>query len=82
MATGSEILLTPQQHFDLSSIAQSRSLPAGYVFRAKTAFRIVEGQRSRGRWNAHLRVQNLARRLGRVNPDYDRGRRRLDSFFG
>src|SRR5258705_12537079 len=35
MASGSEILLTQQQHSDLSSIAQSRSLPAGYVFRAK-----------------------------------------------
>src|SRR4029077_15431039 len=35
MATGSEILLTQQQHSDLSSVAQSRSLPAGYVFRAK-----------------------------------------------
>jgi hypothetical protein len=31
MATGSELLLTEQQHSDLSSIAQSRSLPAGYV---------------------------------------------------
>ena len=35
MATGSEILLTKQQHSDLSSIAQSRALPAGYVFRGK-----------------------------------------------
>jgi len=30
----SEVLLTRQQHADLTSIAQSRSLPAGYVFRA------------------------------------------------
>jgi hypothetical protein len=35
MATDREILLTQQQHSDLSSIAQSRSLPAGYVFRVK-----------------------------------------------
>jgi hypothetical protein len=35
MATGSEIFLTQQQHSELSSIAQSRTLPAGYVFRAK-----------------------------------------------
>src|SRR6266576_1983331 len=35
MASGSEVLLTRQQHSDLSSIAQYRSLPAGYVFRAK-----------------------------------------------
>ena len=30
MASGSEILITQQQHSDLRSIAQSRSLPAGY----------------------------------------------------
>jgi len=35
MATGSEIFLTQQQHSELNSIAQSRALPAGYVFRAK-----------------------------------------------
>jgi len=43
MATGSEILLTKQQHCDLSSIAQSRSLPAGYVFRAKLILMLTEG---------------------------------------
>jgi len=43
MATGSEILLTQQQHCDLSSIAQSRSLPAGYVFRAKLILMLAEG---------------------------------------
>ncbi len=43
MATGSEILLTPQQHFDLSSIAQSRALPAGYVFRAKLILMLAQG---------------------------------------
>ena len=43
MATGSEILLTQQQHSDLSSIAQSRSLPAGYVFRAKLILMLAEG---------------------------------------
>ena len=35
MATGSEIFLTQQQYSELSGIAQSRTLPAGYVFRAK-----------------------------------------------
>ena len=39
----SELLLTQQQHSDLSSIAQSRSLPAGYVFRAKLILRLAEG---------------------------------------
>ena len=43
MANGSEILLTQQQHSDLSSIAQSRSLPAGYVFRAKLILMLAEG---------------------------------------
>src|SRR5450756_2444657 len=43
MATGSELLLTEQQHSDLSSIAQSRSLLAGYVFRAKLILMLAEG---------------------------------------
>ena len=43
MASGSEILLTQQQHSDLSSIAQSRSLPAGFVFRAKLILMLGEG---------------------------------------
>src|ERR1700674_346879 len=43
MATGSEVLLTQQQHSELSSIAQSRSLPAGYVFRAKLILMLAEG---------------------------------------
>jgi hypothetical protein len=43
MATGSEIFLTPQQHSELSSIVQSRTLPAGYVFRAKLILMLAEG---------------------------------------
>jgi hypothetical protein len=43
MATGSEILLTKQQHSDLRSIARSRALPAGYVFRAKLILLLAEG---------------------------------------
>jgi DNA invertase Pin-like site-specific DNA recombinase len=43
MASSSEILLTRQQHSDLSSIAQSRALPAGYVFRAKLILMLAEG---------------------------------------
>jgi transposase len=43
MATGSEISLTSDQRSDLSSIAQSRSLPAGYVFRAKLILMLAEG---------------------------------------
>ena len=43
MASGSEVLLTQQQHSDLGSIAQSRALPAGYVFRAKLILLLAEG---------------------------------------
>ena len=43
MATGSDIFLTPQQQSELSSIAQSRTLPAGYVFRAKLILMLAEG---------------------------------------
>src|SRR5215470_13371908 len=43
MATGSEISLTTDQRSELSSIAQSRSLPAGYVFRSKLILMLAEG---------------------------------------
>jgi transposase len=38
-----EFLLTPEQRLELSSIAQSRSLPAGYVFRAKLILMLAKG---------------------------------------
>ena len=43
MAIGSEIWLTRQQHSDPCSIAHSRSVPAGYVFRAKLILLLAEG---------------------------------------
>src|ERR1700758_5185036 len=43
MATDSELPLTSNQRSDLSSIAQSRTLPAGYVFRAKLVLMLAEG---------------------------------------
>ena len=43
MASGSELLLTEDQQSQLSVIAQSRSLPAGYVFRAKLILMLAEG---------------------------------------
>src|SRR5258708_8678051 len=43
MATDSEMSLTSNQRSELSSIAQSRSLPAGYVFRAKLMLMLAEG---------------------------------------
>jgi len=41
MATEREVSLTSSQRSELTSIAQSRSLPAGYVFQA--AFRFDSG---------------------------------------
>ena len=38
-----EVLLSEEQHKELSSIAQSRSLPAGYVFRARLILMLAEG---------------------------------------
>jgi len=43
MATNREVFLTSDQRSELSSIAQSRSLPAGYVFRAKLILMLAEG---------------------------------------
>src|SRR4249920_2489337 len=43
MATDREVSLTSNQRSELSSIAQSRSLPAGYVFRAKLILMLAEG---------------------------------------
>ena len=38
-----EVLLTHEQQVELSSIAQSRSLHAGYFFRAKLILMLAEG---------------------------------------
>jgi transposase len=43
MARVNELLLTKDQQLQLSSIAQSRSLPAGYVFCAKLILMLAEG---------------------------------------
>src|SRR5215472_2142599 len=43
MATDREVFLTTDQRLELRSIAQSRSLPAGYVFRAKLILMLAEG---------------------------------------
>lgn len=43
MATDSEVSLTSNQRSELRSIAQSRTLPAGYVFRAKLILMLAEG---------------------------------------
>src|ERR1700758_4944717 len=43
MATDREVSLTSNQRSELSSIAQSRTLPAGYVFRARLILMLAEG---------------------------------------
>jgi transposase len=43
MASRNAVSLTHPQHAELSAIAQSRSLPAGYVFRAKLILMLAEG---------------------------------------
>src|ERR1700758_4142630 len=43
MATDCEVSLTSNQRLELSSIAHSRSLPAGYVFRARLILMLAEG---------------------------------------
>src|SRR6202166_5086755 len=43
MATDSKVSLTSTQRLELSSVAPSRSLPAGYVFRAKLILMLAEG---------------------------------------
>jgi hypothetical protein len=43
MANDNQILLDQRQHADLSQIAQSRALPAGFVFRAKLILMLAEG---------------------------------------
>jgi len=39
----SDVVLNQEQQYELSSIAQSRSLPAGYVFRAKLILMLANG---------------------------------------
>jgi len=41
--TGESLQLSEQQRIDLNEIAQSRSLPAGFVFRAKLILMLAEG---------------------------------------
>ena len=43
MATRTALSLTDEQSAELTAIAQSRSLPAGYVFRAKLILLLAEG---------------------------------------
>lgn len=67
MATSPEVLLSPDQRSELSSIAQSRSLPAGYVFRVKLILMLAEG----------ASFNTIKRRLGTSAPTIIRWKQRF-----
>lgn len=64
---GSKIEVTDEQKRELSSIAQSRSLPAGYVFRAKLILMLSEG----------ATFATIRKRLGTTNPTILRWKERF-----
>jgi transposase len=66
----SEVSLTEDQGLELSRIAQSRSLPAGYVFRAKLILMLAEG----ASFNA------IKQRLQTTAPTIIRWKQRFLSF--
>jgi putative transposase len=70
MATDSEVSLTSDQRSELSSIAQSRSLPAGCVFRAKLVLMLAEG----------TSFNTIKRRLQTSAPTIIRWKQRFPKF--
>ncbi|MGH8415455.1 MAG: IS630 family transposase [Gammaproteobacteria bacterium] len=60
-------MLAEEQHLELNRIAQSRSLPAGYVFRAKLILMLSEG----------LSYNSIKVRLGTTAPTISRWKRRF-----
>jgi transposase len=70
MVTGVDLWLTEQQHADLSTIAQSRSLPAGYVFRAKLILLLAEG----------VSFSAIKQRLQTTAPTISRWKKRFQEF--
>ena len=67
MATDSGVSLTKAQRSELRSIAQSRSLPAGYVFRAKLILMLAEGASFR----------TIKQKLGTTAPTISRWKQRF-----
>src|SRR5215472_16781707 len=67
MATDNEVSLTTDQRLELNTIAQSRSLPAGYVFRAKLILMLAEG----------ASFNNIKRRLQTSAPTIIRWKQRF-----
>jgi transposase len=70
MVTGVDLWLTAQQHADLSTIAQSRSLPAGYVFRAKLILLLSEG----------VSFSAIKQRLQTTAPTISRWKKRFQEY--
>ena len=66
MATDS-VLLRKDQRLELSRIAQSRSLPAGYVFRARLILMLAEG----------ASFSTIKERLGTTAPTISRWKQRF-----
>ena len=48
--TAKPIYLSEEQRTDLTEIAQSRSLPAGFVFRAKLILMLADGLSFQDAW--------------------------------
>src|ERR1700740_3323525 len=73
----SDVVLSEEQRGELSSVAQSRSLPAGYVFRARLILMLAEG----GSFNAIKRkLHTTARPLSRWKARFlDSGMDGLDT---
>jgi transposase len=65
--TSDAIVLSDDQHLELSRIAQSRSLPAGYVFRARLILMLAEG----------ASYSSIKLRLGTTAPTISRWKQRF-----
>jgi transposase len=63
------VVLSEDQQLELSRIAQSRSLPAGYVFRAKLVLMLAEG----------ASFSTIKERLGSTAPTISRWKQRFVS---
>jgi transposase len=65
--TSDSVVLSEDQHLELSRISQSRSLPAGYVFRARLILMLAEG----------ASYNSIKLRLGTTAPTISRWKQRF-----
>lgn len=76
--TADPLLLTSQDRRDLTGISQSRSLPAGYVFRARLILMLAQGLSFR---LIEERLQTTAPTIARWKQRFlERGLEGLDTF--